>query len=122
MDIKEAKEIVRAGLAFASWTPEQHKAFSIAYDCMSRCEALEHKADRLEKKIDYSTGRCKALEHKVDYLEKEVDRLNHEKGQLEGAVYELEAFKQHADFILSEPLYEQIEEESKKHIQMERGL
>lgn len=42
MDIKEAKEIIRAGFAWGNWTDEQKQAFSVAWDCMNECEEINN--------------------------------------------------------------------------------
>ena len=47
MDIKEAKEVVQAGFAFANWTDEQKKAFKIAWECMTKCQQKEMKSEGL---------------------------------------------------------------------------
>lgn len=49
MDIKESKEIIRAGFAWANWTDEQKAAFKTAYECMEKVEALEGNQEQLEK-------------------------------------------------------------------------
>lgn len=41
MEIKEAKEILRAGYAWANWTAEQKEAMKIAYDSMELVEKLK---------------------------------------------------------------------------------
>lgn len=41
MKIKEAKEVIRAGLAWANWTEEQKKAMEIAYKSMSDVEEIK---------------------------------------------------------------------------------
>lgn len=41
MEIKEAKEVIKAGLAWASWTDEQKKAMMIAYKSMLDVESIK---------------------------------------------------------------------------------
>lgn len=47
MDIKEAKEVIQAGFAWANWTSEQKEAFKIAWDCMTRCQQKDSKSEGL---------------------------------------------------------------------------
>ena len=41
MKIKEAKEIIRAGVAWANWTEEQKQAMEIAYKSLSDVEEIK---------------------------------------------------------------------------------
>lgn len=41
MEIKEAKQIMGAGLAWANWTGEQREAMKIAYKSMTKIEQYE---------------------------------------------------------------------------------
>jgi hypothetical protein len=41
LDGKEAKEIIRAGFAWANWTDEQKEAFKLAYDAIDKAERNE---------------------------------------------------------------------------------
>jgi DNA-binding FadR family transcriptional regulator len=40
MELKEAKEIIRAGLAWANWTDEQKEAMRIALESIDKVEQL----------------------------------------------------------------------------------
>jgi hypothetical protein len=42
VEIKEAKEILEAGFAWASWTDEQRKAVKVAYTAMLEAEEKEY--------------------------------------------------------------------------------
>lgn len=42
MDAKEAKEIIRAGFAWANWTAEQKEAFKISYNAIEKVERYEN--------------------------------------------------------------------------------
>lgn len=41
MDIKEAKEIIKAGFTWANWTEEQKEAMKIAYKSMVAIEDIK---------------------------------------------------------------------------------
>ncbi|PAD70856.1 hypothetical protein CHH83_01260 [Bacillus sp. 7586-K] len=41
MEIKEAKEFLRAGFAWANWTDEQREAMKVAYTSMVNIEKIE---------------------------------------------------------------------------------
>lgn len=41
MIAKEAKEIIRAGFAWANWTDEQKEAFKLAYEAIEKAEQVE---------------------------------------------------------------------------------
>lgn len=45
MNIKEAKEVIQAGFAWANWTSEQKEAFKIAWECMTKCQQKESKSE-----------------------------------------------------------------------------
>lgn len=64
MDIKEAKEIIRAGYVWASWTDEQKEAMETAYECMEKVEELEGFKEQLEKIEKYPYVRI------INFLEK----------------------------------------------------
>lgn len=48
MDSKEAKEIIRAGIAWANWTDEQKKAFILAYESIEKAERYEKALRQIE--------------------------------------------------------------------------
>jgi len=41
MEIKEAKEIIKTGLAWANWTDEQKEAMGLAYTAMVNVENIK---------------------------------------------------------------------------------
>lgn len=47
MNIKEAKEVIQAGFAWANWTSVQKEAFKIAWECMTKCEQKDMKSEGL---------------------------------------------------------------------------
>lgn len=47
MEIKEAKEIIQAGFAWANWTDEQKEAFKVAWECMTKCQQQESRSEGL---------------------------------------------------------------------------
>lgn len=47
MDIKEAKEFVQAGFAWAGWNDRQKEGFKVAWDCMTKCQQNELKPEGL---------------------------------------------------------------------------
>lgn len=47
MNIKEAKEIVRAGYSWSNWTEEQKKAMELAYKSMSDIEEIKRLSYKL---------------------------------------------------------------------------
>ncbi|MEK3955680.1 hypothetical protein [Psychrobacillus sp. FSL K6-1464] len=49
MELKEAKEILRAGFAWANWTKEQKEAIELAYEAMEKVEMLTEAKGKLEK-------------------------------------------------------------------------
>lgn len=49
MEIKEAKEIIEAGLVWANWTEEQREAFNIALDSLSKMEELASLKKKMAK-------------------------------------------------------------------------
>jgi hypothetical protein len=49
MDLKEAKEIIRAGFAWANWTDEQKQAIKLAYEAIDKFEELEKKMTEYER-------------------------------------------------------------------------
>lgn len=49
MERSEAKEIIRAGFAWASWTEEQKQAFAIAYESINKLESLEQEYQQLNR-------------------------------------------------------------------------
>ncbi|MBU5261995.1 hypothetical protein [Bacillus atrophaeus] len=54
MNVKEAKEIIRAGAAWANWTEEQKEAMRVAYSSLSAIE-------KIKKHCVY----CEANEHTI---------------------------------------------------------
>lgn len=55
-------------------------------------------------------------------LRYEKEQLKNENNVLKHELHELQTFKDHAEFILSENMYEQIEEEAEKHLVKEKFL
>lgn len=55
-------------------------------------------------------------------LRNEKEQLENENSVLKHDLHELQTFKNHADFILSEELYEQIEEETEAHLTLEKSI
>ena len=53
MEANEAKEIIRAGLAFANWTEKQKEAFRFAHAAINKAEYLEHQMNRFEYLASY---------------------------------------------------------------------
>lgn len=49
MEIKEAKEIIEAGLIWANWTEEQREALNIALDSMNKMEELSSLKKKMTK-------------------------------------------------------------------------
>lgn len=47
MDLKETKEIIHAGLAWASWTDEQQAAMREALKCIHMVEQIKEEAEEL---------------------------------------------------------------------------
>ncbi|MCD7911077.1 hypothetical protein KC480_05995 [Bacillus velezensis] len=41
MNVKEAKEIIRAGAAWANWTEKQQEAMRVAYNSFSAIEKIK---------------------------------------------------------------------------------
>lgn len=53
MNLKETKEIIHAGLAWANWTDEQQAAMREALKCVHLVEQIRDEAEELyEEKID----------------------------------------------------------------------
>lgn len=52
LDSKEAKEIIRAGFAWANWTEEQKKAFKLAYEAIDKAEHLKRQLRKQEMRWD----------------------------------------------------------------------
>jgi hypothetical protein len=50
LDAKEAKEIIRAGFAWANWTDEQKEAFQLAYEAIDKAELLNAEKKLLQSK------------------------------------------------------------------------
>ncbi|MEI5909438.1 hypothetical protein WAK64_20630 [Bacillus spongiae] len=61
MNIKEAKQIIHAGLAWANWTDEQKEAMKVALQCMIRIEKLEKEVKGLEETRDHLNSAIKIL-------------------------------------------------------------
>ncbi len=76
MDIKEAKEIIRAGFAWANWTDEQKAAFKIAYECMEKVEALEGNQEQLGKLEKHPYVRIISFLEQRNYSYSVTDVLN----------------------------------------------
>ncbi|GIN38397.1 hypothetical protein HYI36_05115 [Bacillus sp. Gen3] len=53
MEQKEAKEIIRAGFAWANWNDEQKEAFKLAYEALDKVELLEKQINRFEYLVSY---------------------------------------------------------------------
>jgi DNA-binding transcriptional regulator GbsR (MarR family) len=51
LDVKEAKEIIRAGFAWANWTEEQKQAFKFAYESIDKVEQLIKTVEKYEKAL-----------------------------------------------------------------------
>ena len=58
MEIKEAKEILKAGLAWANWTEEQTKAVTVAYLSMLQMEETTIKIS--ESEVSEISKKCAA--------------------------------------------------------------
>lgn len=68
MGIKEAKEIIRAGFAWAGWTDEQKEAFKLAYESIDNAEQLKKQISQFEKQTK------NAIEEIKQFLKEEVKR------------------------------------------------
>lgn len=64
MDIKEAKEVIRAGFAWAGWSDYVKEAMTIAYESMDKVEELKKSKEQLDTLAKYPYARI------IMYLEK----------------------------------------------------
>jgi transcription termination factor Rho len=70
MELKEAKEIIEAGVAWANWTEEQKEAMKVAWNAMNKVERY------VEMKNEIQTVLHSPLTDFVELHEAIQDNLN----------------------------------------------
>lgn len=76
MDIKEAKEVIRAGFAWAGWSDYQKEAMTTAYEAMEKVEELKKSKEQLDALAKYPYARIIIFLEKRRYSYTVTDVLN----------------------------------------------
>jgi hypothetical protein len=75
LELKEAKEIIRAGFAWANWTANQKQAFKLAYECIDKVERYEKALKNIAENNEDTSCNEIALKYEV-IADKALNDLN----------------------------------------------